>query len=117
MYLKPNRQFKVLAGYVLQLLCPLYVLADSGDYWHPTLAKNLTNDLGMNTVSSNMSLFFIRARGQFTGLLASYVDDTLACGDRSFVELTRKTREAFEVKSRNDNTMRFSGVYVDKLGD
>ncbi len=31
-YLKPNRQLKVPAGYVLKLLRPFYGLADSGDY-------------------------------------------------------------------------------------
>ncbi len=56
----------------------------------------------MKAVSSNMSLFFRRARGQVTGLLAYYEDDTLACGDRSLIDLTIKTREAFEVKSRED---------------
>ncbi len=82
-----------------------------------SFAKHLTHDLGMNAVSSDMSLFFRRARGQVTGLIAVYVDDTLACGDRSFVELTEKSRKAFEVKSREHDKMRFSGVYVGKLSD
>ncbi len=115
--LKPNRQQKVPAGYVSKLLRPLYRLSDSGDNWHATFAKHLTHDLGMKAVSSDMSLFFRHARGQLTGLLASYVNDTLACGDRSFVDVTAKTREAFEVKSREHNKMRFSGVYVNKLND
>ncbi len=71
----------------------------------------------MKPVASDMSLFFRRARGQVTGLLASYVDDTLACGDRSFSDLTKKTRVKFEVKSREYHNMRFSGVYVDKTNE
>ncbi len=81
-YLKPNRQIKIPAGYKLKLLRPLYGLADSGDYWHATFAQYLTHDLGMNDLSSDMSLFFRRARGQVPGLLASYADDTLGCADR-----------------------------------
>ncbi len=95
----------------------IYGLVDSGDYSHATFAKHLTHDLGMQFVSSDMYLFFRRARGQVTGILASYVDVTLACGDRSFIEPTEKTREVFEVKSREHNEMRFPGVYVNKLSD
>ncbi len=113
--LKPNRQLKVPAGYVLKLLRHLYGLSDSGDYWHATFAMHLTRHLGMKAVSSNMCLFFRSARGKVTELLASYVDDAVACGDRSFADLTEKTREAFEVKSREHDKMRFADVYVNKL--
>ncbi len=75
LYLKPNRQLKVPAGYVLKLLRPLYGLADSGDYWHATFAKHLSDDLAMKPVASDISRFFRRTREQVTGLLASYVDE------------------------------------------
>ncbi len=71
----------------------------------------------MKPVASDMSLFFRRPRGQVTEILLSYFDDTLACGDNSFSELTKKTREKFEVKSREYDRMRFSGVYIDKTHD
>ena len=80
-YLKPNRQLKVTAGYVLKLLRPLYGLGDSRDYWHATFAKHLSQDLGMKAVSCDVSLFFRCARWQVTGLISSYVADTLAYGD------------------------------------
>ena len=48
------------------------------DYWHATFAKHLTHDTGMEAVSSDTSPFFRRAKGQVTGLLAPYIDDTLA---------------------------------------
>ncbi len=83
-YLRPNKHLQAPAGYILKLLRPLYGLVDSGDYWHATFVEHLTKKLGMKTVSSDMSLFFRQARGQLTGILASYVDDTLACGDSSF---------------------------------
>ena len=104
-YLKPNHQLKVLAGYVSKLLQPLYGLADRGDYWHATFAKHLSDDLAIKPVASDVSLFFRRARGQVTGLLASYVDHTLACGNDSFAKLTKRTRETFEVKSREHKNM------------
>ncbi len=90
-HLKPNCQLRIPAGYVLKLLCPLCGLADSGDYWNATFAKHLTDNLSIKTVSSEMSLFSRHARGQISGLLASYVDDTLECGDRTFSDSTKKT--------------------------
>ncbi len=116
-YLRPNRQLKKHAGYVLKLLRPFYGSADSGGYWHATFAKHLTDVLNMKPAASDMSLFCRRVRGQVCGLLASYVDDSLACGDGIFKRLTEKTREKFEMKAREYEKMRFSGVHIDKHED
>ncbi len=42
------------------------------------------------TVASDMLLCFRQGRGPLTWALASYIDDTLACGDTSFSQLTEK---------------------------
>ncbi len=68
----------------------------------------------MQTFASDMAFLFRRVRSQLTGILASYVGDTLACDDSSFSQLTEKTRKRFEVKSREYDNMRFSGVYIDR---
>ena len=108
-YLKQNRQLKVPAGYVLKFRRPFYGLADSGDYWHSTFAKHLSDGLAMKPVASDISLFFGHARGQATGLLSSYAGDRLACDNDSFAKPTRRTCESFEVKSREHNNRLFSG--------
>ncbi len=99
-YLRANRQLKMPAGYVLNLLGILYGLVDSGDYWHATFAKHLANDLNMKPGASDVSLFFRRVRRQVCGLLASYMDGSLSCGDRIFIRLTEKKGENFEIKDR-----------------
>ena len=109
-YLRPNRRLKIPAGYLLKLLQLLYGLADSGDYWHATFAKHLKDKLKMKPVANDMSLFFRRARAKISGVLASYVDDTLSCGDNAFAELTERTREPFDVKKRENDNMRFSAI-------
>ncbi len=101
----------------MKLQWRLYGLCDSEDYWHATFAKHLSGDLAMKPVASDMSFVFRGASGQVTGHLPSYVDDTLACGNDLFAKLTERTREKFEIKSREHNILRFSGVYVDKLRD
>ena len=71
----------------------------------------------MKSVASYISLFSIRKRGQLSGILASYVDDTLSCVDNAFAELTKKTREAFDVKKREYGNIRFHGAYIDRHAD
>ena len=113
-YLRPNKHLQAPVGSILKLLQPLYGLADSGEYWCATFAEHLMRNLGMQTVASDTFLFFRRARAQLRGLLASYVDETLACGDSLFSQLTERTRKRFEVKSQEYGNMRFSGVYIDR---
>ncbi len=36
-----------------------------------------------------------------SGFLATYVDETLACGSRTFPKLSEKTRKRFDVKHEN----------------
>lgn len=68
----------------------------------------------MKTVASGMSLFFRLTRDQLTGLIATYVDDTLDAGNRCFDKDSEKTRGHFEVNERERNKMRFAGIYVYK---
>ena len=63
-YLRPNRQFHVPAGYVLKLLYPLNGLDGSGDDWHTTFSNHLTDDFGVKAVASDMPLFLRPARGK-----------------------------------------------------
>lgn len=86
-YIRPNRDLEMPAGHVLKLLRPLYGLADSGDYWNATFAAHLRENLEMKTVRSDMSLFFRHVRGKFAGLIATYVDDTLACVNDTFSKI------------------------------
>ncbi len=58
-------------------------------------------------MASDMSLFFRRESGKISGLLAFYMEDTLACGDNNFAELTKKTKEEFETKVRHNNNLGF----------
>ena len=70
----------------------------------------------MQIIASGKSMRFRRARGQLTGLLASYVGDTLACVHSSCLQLTEATRKRFKVRSLEYDNMRFSGFYIDRSG-
>ena len=111
-YFRPNRQLKIFAPYLLKLLRPLYGLANSDDYWIATFAKHLEDNLKMKPMTFYVSLFFKHARGQLSGVLESYVDDTWSCRENSFAELSKRICEAFDVKKREHDNMRFSGLHI-----
>ncbi len=103
-YLRPNPQLHIPAVCVLKLLRLLFGLADSGDYWHAKFSIHLTDDLGMKAVASDMLLFLRRARWKISSLLASYVYDTLACGENIFAELTKKIERNLKLKESKGRT-------------
>ena len=41
----------------------------------------------------------------------------MSCGDNALAELAKRTREAFDLKKRERDNMRFSGVYIDTNAD
>lgn len=84
---------------------------------HATFAKYSTENLNMKLLASDLTLFSRRVRSQVTGLIFSYGADTQASGDRSFSQQTQQTREKVEETSREYESMRFPGVYIDKNGD
>jgi hypothetical protein len=50
-FLQPAKKdldyFEMTSDEVLQLLRPLYGLADAGDYWNATMVDHMLNDLGL----------------------------------------------------------------------
>lgn len=57
-YLKWKPGFQLTDDQLLEILRPLYGLADSGDYWHGTFLKHLKSDLNMQSTACDPSLFF-----------------------------------------------------------
>lgn len=51
-YLKEKPEFQLKDDQLLEILRPLYGLADSGDYWHATFLKHLKSDTNMQSTSS-----------------------------------------------------------------
>lgn len=46
-FINPPKEFNLKPDELLQLLNPLYVLPESGDYWGRTFRGHQENDLGM----------------------------------------------------------------------
>lgn len=84
------KHVKISAAYDLKLLRLLFRLADNEEYCNATFPANLKNIINAKTDTSEMSIIFERSSGQLTALLASYVEETRACGKLSFSKIKKE---------------------------
>jgi len=111
-YLKPSKEFKLSEDKLLELRKPLYGLSDSGDYWNYTMSKHLEKDLNMTPTVGDMSLFSKCIDNKLAGLIGTYVDDSLICGNKEFEDLSKITLAKFESRERDYDNTKFAGFQV-----
>jgi hypothetical protein len=96
---------------LLQIMNPLYGLADSGDYWAQTFVRHHLTDLRMTQATGDFSMFFKRAKGALIGMSGCYVDDVIRAGPPEFLAAsTRMTEAAFETKTPDTGCFEFLGL-------
>ena len=99
-YFRPKgedrKYFRFSADVLLQILRALYGVTDAGDYWGVTSDKHIPKDLSMVRTEIYPSLYIEEGSKGTDGLLGSYVEDSLLCGDKTFQELTERTLQRFE---------------------
>ena len=115
-YLRPKREdlkfFGIQDRQLLRLKRALYGVTDAGDYWGVTFDRHVKQDLKMQPIETDPSLYIKLCNGQFSGLLGSYVDDCLLGGDEEFQNLTEKTLERFDSRPREWDKVEFLGVSI-----
>lgn len=116
-YIKGKPEFQLEDYELLEVLRPLYGLADAGDYWHAKFLRHLKKDLGMTTTASDLSFHFKRVQNELHGMIATHVDDTLCAGNRNFQKETLETARRFDAKSRELGTFTFAGVVITTTPD
>jgi hypothetical protein len=98
---------------LLQLILPLYGIAESGDYWGETLTEHHINDLKMTQTKLDFSLFFKHAASKLIGLSGASVDDLERAGTRQFKDSSqRSTKSRFDVKPPATNDFTFAGFDI-----
>ena len=60
----PAKEFKLKPHECFELVKPLYDLCDTGNSWHQTLTKHLTDDLGMIATKTVPSPYFSSRNGE-----------------------------------------------------
>lgn len=114
-YVKGKPEFQLAPNQLLEILRPLYGLADSGDCWHETFLRHLKKGLGMNSTACDLSLFFKHIKGALHGIVATHVDDTLSSGDKIFEKESQVTGQRADSKPRQYDTLNLSGVSIETL--
>ena len=76
----PVLEFGLPPQECLELLKPIYGIADSGYQWHQTLDDHIQIDLEMKTMIIDSSLHCKFENDQIKGTNGSYVDDLLRTG-------------------------------------
>ena len=77
-----DREFiRICDEQVLKLKRRLYLTCDANDYWTLTLDRQINNELGMDALDRDRSLY-IHQDGE--GILGQYVDDGFMAGDEKF---------------------------------
>jgi hypothetical protein len=83
-FVKPNC-IDLKPDELLQIMKPLYGLAESGDYCAQTFIRHHLTDLRMTQATGDFSLFFKRAKGALIGILGCYVDDVVRAGTLKYL--------------------------------
>jgi Reverse transcriptase (RNA-dependent DNA polymerase) len=109
--------FEMTSDEVLQLLRPLYGLADAGDYWNVTMVDHMLNDLGLARTDSDLSLFYSRLNNRLNGISGTCVDDSLHAGSANYLELTEKSQKMFLSRERKFDNITFNGADIQSNDD
>lgn len=109
-YVRPPRKFQLAHNQLPSLLKRLYGLTYAGDYWHNTVSRHLRSDLNMAPITGYLSLFSRAIRGRLSGLVGSYVDDTLRAGDEEFERLSCMMEHMFKSSPRSYEDISFACI-------
>lgn len=84
-YMEVPKGVNAPEGTVLELQKSMYGLKQAGLEWYNHISAYLTKELGMTACKGDPCLFVKKVKGQVTGVIALYVDDTIITGDEETV--------------------------------
>ena len=113
---KDRQYFGLEDDQILQLVKPIYGTTDVGDYWDVTVENHVKNDLEMEPMTGDPSLYgkFVSKQDIAAGLLGMLVDDGLLTGSEAFQKLTEMTLERFESRVREWDNVEFFGMKIER---
>lgn len=110
----PTEEFELPDNMALKLLKPLYGLCDSGDLWYETIDNHHKKDLGMISTKLDPALYYLIENDVLIGMIGTYVDDILRCGDNNFKQKAQSTHETFEMDKDEFLPTEFTGFEIKK---
>lgn len=113
-FILPKREDLEIIGItdeeILELLRPLYVTCDVGDYWGVTAHFHVEEDLGMKQTVGDPALYLKISDGELEGVVGIYVDDNIHVGNRNFEETNEESLKRFDSKPRVYDNFDFFGT-------
>jgi Reverse transcriptase (RNA-dependent DNA polymerase) len=106
---KPALELELSPDQALQLLKPLYGLADSGDIWYRELAQH-HRDMDMKTLTTDNSLWMKFAENVQEGISGVYADDVVQTGTAEFDILTNQLSANYDAKTKEYGDGRIAGI-------
>jgi Reverse transcriptase (RNA-dependent DNA polymerase) len=106
---KPASELELCPNQALQLLRPLYGLADSGEFWYRELAHH-HRDLGMNTLTTDNSFWIKFSENILEGISGVYVDDVVQAGTAEFDCLNNQLSANYDAKAKIYGDGRIAGI-------
>jgi Reverse transcriptase (RNA-dependent DNA polymerase) len=109
-FLQPPKEMELSSDEFLKLMKPLYELCDSRYRWHHTLRHHRVQDLQMEPLGADPSLYFRSIGNRLIGLSGVSVDDMLRCGTPDFLRDSKTTSRIFDATPEAMRTAKFAGV-------
>ena len=120
LFLRPKkgnpRYFQIDANEILYLLKPIYGTTDAGDYWGVTIDRRAREELHLEPLLGDPSLYIKRNSEDIDGLMGNYVDDGCLAGNGKMEALTEKTLHRFEWKPCVWDNLECFGTTVTNIG-
>jgi Reverse transcriptase (RNA-dependent DNA polymerase) len=113
---KPAIELELSPNQALQLLKPLYGLADSGDFWYRELAQH-HRDMDMQTLTTDNSLWMKFTENILEGISGVYVDDVVQAGTAEFDLLTNQLSANYDAKAKEYGDGRIAGIEFQRDND
>lgn len=73
-------------------------------------------DLGIKQLYGYLACFIKKTQWKLSGVVDSYVEDTISIGDRSFNEESKLTERVFESNPRTYISFVFAGIHIERHG-
>lgn len=112
----PKHRLTLKSDNYLKLLKPLHGLTDSLLYSHETIRRHLMKDLKMRQITRDLVWFVKIEYGKLTGIIITYVDDTISTGDKSFQKESIRTEQVIHSETQQYDCFEFAGKSIERDG-
>ncbi len=111
-FIRP-KELELKANELVQVLRPVYGLADAGDYWADTLSQHLHQHLSFTQATTDMALWLRIIGSKLVAMAACYVDDVLlATTPEALKQFSNISKQRFDVEINSSDVLSYVGLRI-----